>query len=238
VFHHTTVPHRGGLYLEVVPMSEPVGASSVECDLDQLHAEFLAILPRIETHALIFFRHLRCPGRRADAIQETIAISWRWFLRIKEKDKDVTEFVSTLASYAVRHVRSGRRLCGQEKSKDVLSPLAQHKHRFCVEHLAGSTRCDYEALYADRHGQDELDAYEERLRDNTQSPVADHAAFRIDYPAWLSQLGQRSREIVADMTLDLGTGELALKHRVSQGRISQMRREFYHDWRRFHREVD
>src|SRR3954471_16687851 len=84
-----------------------------------LHAHFLAILPRIETHARIYFRHVRCPGQRDDAIAETIAVCWRWFLRLAEQGKDVNLFVSALATYAVRHVRSGRRLCGQLKSKDA-----------------------------------------------------------------------------------------------------------------------
>jgi hypothetical protein len=218
-------------------MSEPVGASHVERDLEQLHAEFRAILPRIQTHAEIHFRHLKCPGRRADAIAETVAVSWAWFLRIIDKGKDVTEFVSTLASYAVRHVRSGRRLCGKEKSRDVLSALAQQRHHFKVESLVLPSRRDHESIYSDPHGQQHMDAYEERLRDNTQSPVADQAAFRVDYPQWLAQLGQRNREIVADMTLDLGTGELALKHKISAGRVSQLRREFYQDWTRFHGEL-
>jgi hypothetical protein len=39
------------------------------------------------------------------------------------------------------------------------------------------------------------------------------------------------------MTLDLGTFELADKHRVSAGRISQLRREFHADYKRFHGEV-
>jgi hypothetical protein len=213
-----------------------VGAACVERDLEQLHAEFLQIMPRIETHALIYFRHLKCPGRRADAVAEAVALSWRWFLRVTEQGKDVNEFVSTLANYAVRHVRSGRRLCGQERARDALSALAGQRHHFKVEPLALSTRRDHETLYADPHGQDELDAFEGRLSDNAVTPPPDAAAFRIDYPAWLSRLGARHREIVADMTLDLGTGELARKYRVSPARISQLRREFCQDWRRFHGE--
>jgi hypothetical protein len=219
-------------------MANTGGPQSVPQSIQDLHAAFLEILPRIELHARIYFRWLKCPGRRADAVAETVAISWRWFLRLTEQRKDVTEFVSTLASYAVRHVRSGRRLCGQEKSKDVLSPLAQQRHHFKVEPLNCSTQRDHESLYSDSHGQQHMDAYEARLRDNTQSPVADQAAFRVDYPQWLAQLGLRSREIIADMTLDHSTNELAQKYQLSAGRISQMRREFYLDWRRFHREVD
>jgi hypothetical protein len=206
-------------------------------NLDALHKHFLAILPRIELHARICFRGTRCPASRDDAVAETVALAWRWFLRVTERGKDVDEFVTTLAGYAVRHVRSGRRLCGQERSKDVLSSLARRQHGFVVGPLFGPTPRSRERIYAAPHGQDEMDAVEERLRDNTQSPVPDQAAFRIDYPAWLTQLGHRNREMAEDMALDLGTKELAARYRVSPGRISQLRREFCLNWRRFHGEV-
>ena len=89
------------------------------------------------------------------------------------------------------------------------------------------------AEQADPHGQEHIDALEERLRDNTITPPDEQAAFRIDYPAWLSQLGERKRAIAQDMTLDLGTLELAARHQVSPGRISQMRREFHSSWQHF-----
>jgi hypothetical protein len=210
--------------------------SCVAPGLDQLHAQFLQILPRIELHARIRFGYLRCPGKRDDAVAEVVAVCWQWFLRITEQGKDVNEFVMVLADYAVRHVRSGRGLCGQMKSKDVLSPLAQHRHGFKVEVLACSTRQSFETFFADPRAQDLQDAMEARLKDNTVTPPCDQAAFRIDYPAWLSQLGTRNREVAEDMTLDHSTQELAEKHKLTQGRISQMRREFHRDWRRFHEE--
>ncbi|MFO0931045.1 MAG: hypothetical protein U0736_29105 [Gemmataceae bacterium] len=202
-------------------------------DLNALHAHFLSFLPRIETHAKVRFRHLRCPGRRDDAVAEVVAVTWKWYLRLQEAGKDVDEFVSTLADLAVRHVRSGRRLCGQERAREVFSSRAQRAKGFRVEGLPSSTRRRHEEVYSDPHGQDRIDAFEERLRDNTQSPVPDQAAFRIDYPLWLSRLGDRNRRIARDMALDLGTKELAVRHRVSPGRISQLRREFHSGWRRF-----
>ena len=61
------------------------------CPRSALHAHFLQILPRIETHARIHFRHLRCPGKRDDAIAEVVAVTWKWFLRIVEQQKNVDE---------------------------------------------------------------------------------------------------------------------------------------------------
>jgi hypothetical protein len=89
----------------------------------------------------------------------------------------------------------------------------------------------------DPHGQDRLDTFEERLRDNTVTPPPEQAAFRIDFPRWLCGLGERNRKIALDMATGESTLELARKYPLSQGRISQLRREFHLDWQRFHGEV-
>src|SRR5262249_25317946 len=201
-----------------------------------LQPRVLAVLPGIETHARICFRYLKCPDRREDAVQEVIALCWCWFLRLVEQGKDVNEFVSVLADFAVRHVRAGRRLCGQHKSKDALSPVA-YRRGIRVETLPCCSRRCRADLYSDPHGQDHLDAFEERLRDNTHGPVPDQPALRIDYPAWLVQLGSRLREIALDMAEDLRTNDLAHKHKLSPARISQLRRELHLDWQHFHGEV-
>src|SRR5215469_11837317 len=100
--------------------------------LEQLREQFLALLPRIELHARITFRGVCCPGRRADAIAEAVALAWKWHVRLAERGKDVRQFPAAFAALAARAVRSGRRACGQEKSKDVLSPVAQRKQGFRV----------------------------------------------------------------------------------------------------------
>jgi hypothetical protein len=195
-------------------------------DLTSLQAHFLAIVPRIELHARVYFRHLRCHDKRADAIAETVAVAWKWYLRIAEQRREINDFVSTLARYAASHVRCGRRLCGQERSKDVLSFVAQRKHGFTVQTLP-----EYETGV---EGNEAIDA----LRDNTRTPPPEQAAFRIDYPRWLSQLPSRNRRIAQDMALGESTQALAACHGVSQARISPLRRELHRDWRRFHREID
>ena len=198
-----------------------------------LHAHFLAVLPRIELHARISFRHVRCPGRRDDAVQEVIAISWKWFLRIKEQGKDVRTFVMTLADYAVRHVRSGRRLCGQERSREVLSPLAQRRHDFTVRPLPTSTARPHQQFYSTPQGQRLMDAVEERLRDNALTPVPEQVQFRLDWPAWLQTRTERDRRIIDAMSWNHRTQDLAQRFGVSPGRISQLRRDYHDDWLTF-----
>jgi hypothetical protein len=185
-----------------------------------LHAHFLKILPRIELHARIQFRYLKCPGKRDDAVAETIAVSWKWFLRIAELGKDIDGFVSTLATYAVRHVRSGRRLCGQEKAKEVLSPVAQQRHGFTVSKLPDFSTLSDNPL-------------QEALHDNTVSPVPDQVCFRLDFPAWMNTLSDRDRRVVEDLMQDERTLDVARKFGVSPSRVSQLRRELMQRWRRF-----
>ena len=94
--------------------------------LRALQLAFLAILPRIERHGRVYFRHVKCPDRKADAIGEMVALAWRWFLRLAERGKDATRFPSVLATFAARAVYNGRRLAGMCKTKDALSPVASY----------------------------------------------------------------------------------------------------------------
>ena len=91
-------------------MKEPATGPRVVASLSRLQARFLEIRDRIETHARIYFRHVKCWFKQADFIAETIAFAWKWFRRLAQKGKDATEFPSALASYAARAVKCGRRV--------------------------------------------------------------------------------------------------------------------------------
>jgi hypothetical protein len=231
--HKPGRPAWGGLFMEVVPMSDATIRHTSLLPIEHLHTAFLSILPRIELYAQVYFRHVRCPQSRDDAIGETIALSWRWFLRLLEQGKDPLTFVSRIADFATRHVRSGRRLCGQEKDKDVLSGVAQHRHRFAVGSLPSSNATTHEALYGTVGGQRKLDAFEERLQDNIQTPVPEQVCFRMDFPAWLETLTPRERRMIREMANNERTLDLSKRFEVSPGRISQMRSELRNDWARF-----
>jgi hypothetical protein len=189
--------------------------------LAHLQASFLAIvLPRVRAHGRVCFRGLKCPHRQEDAIQEMIGLAWQWHLRLAELGKDSTRFPTALATYAARAVRSGRRLGGQEKSKDVLSPLAQQRHPFTVTRLP-----DYETLSDN--------PMSEALADNTQSLPDETVCFKLDFAAWLASLTDRDRRIALDLMIGERTLAVAAKYGVSAARISQKRREFCQGWRIF-----
>jgi hypothetical protein len=213
-------------------MNRPVPGLAGVC-VAVLHAKFLKLLPRIEAHARIFFRGIRCPVKKEDKVQECVALGWQWFLRLAEQGKDVFAFPMAFAALVARAVKCGRRLCGQERARDVLSLIAQQRHGFRVELLPASTSSPHDNLYATPLGQALQDCFEERLRDNTLTPVPDQAAFRIDFPAWLKTLTGRERRLVRAMARNERTQDLSKEFEVSPGRISQLRREFREDWLRF-----
>jgi hypothetical protein len=213
-------------------MNRPVPGLAGAC-VAVLHARVLRLLPKIETHARISFRGIRCPVKQEDRVQECVALAWKWFARLSEQGKDVFAFPMAFAVLVARAVKCGRRLCGQERAGDVLSFVAQQRHGFRVEHLPASTHSPHEQLYATPRGQALLDAFEERLRDNTQTPVPDQVVFRIDFPAWLQTLTARERRLVRAMARNERTTDLSKEFEVSPGRISQLRREFRDDWLRF-----
>src|SRR5262249_45955316 len=101
---------------------------------DELHAAFLTILPRIELHGRCFFRHKK-GEKRDEAVAEMVALAWKSFVNCARNGKDATTFPMALARFAAQAVHNGRRLCGQEKIKDVLSPRAQQEHNFTVVSL-------------------------------------------------------------------------------------------------------
>ena len=207
-------------------------ATSVPSTGDPLGARFVAFLPRIDLHARIYFRFLP-HDHKEEAVAETVALAWRWFVRLAERGKDAAQFVSALASYAARAVLSGRRLCGQLPAKDVLSEVAQRRHGFTVQALPQSTRHPFDEVYMSVHGQRHIDALEEMLRDNTVTPPPDQAAFRIDFAAWRRTRTERDRRLMADLMLGERTSHVSRKYGITAGRVSQLRREFHDDWVRY-----
>jgi len=189
-----------------------------------LQVRFLVLLPRIELHGRIYFRFLRCPVRREEAVAEMVALSWQWFVRLAQGGKDATQFPSALAAFAARAVKSGRRVCGQEKAKDVLSPLAQRRHGFVVERLP-----DFSTLTTT--------PFSEALYDNTQTPPPDQVAFRLDFPAWRRTHPDRDRRLIDALMLGERTLDVARRYGLSPARVSQLRRAFHRTWLGFHGEL-
>jgi hypothetical protein len=195
-----------------------------------LQARFLAILPRIERYARFHSQAIRCAVKKADFVAEAVAVCWRWFVRLAERGKDGATFVSAMASLAARHVKAGRGLCGQERGRDVLSYAAQRRHGFRVKALPTTTR-RFEAANDGGLVEQQYDLFEDRLRDNTHTPVPDQAAFRIDWPAFLATLSGRDRRLAGYLSVGHSAKAAAAKFGLSPGRVTQLRQQWCRDWR-------
>src|SRR5262249_55481267 len=124
---------------------------------------------------------IRCRDRKEELLAELRGLAWKWFARLVRRGKNVLGFVSALATFAARAVNSGRRVCGHERKKEALSPVAQRLQGFAVGKLPDFSTLDGNPL-------------EDALVENTVSPVPDQVAFRLDFPAWLATLSHRNRE--------------------------------------------
>jgi hypothetical protein len=186
-----------------------------------LQAAFLTqVLPKVVSHGRVYFRHLRSAELKEEYVAEMVALTWKWHLRLAERGKDAARFPTALATFAARAVRSGRRLAGMDRAKDVLSPQAQRRKGFAVSKLPDCSTLDGSPLH-------------EALHDNTRTPPDEQCAFRIDFPAWRATHAERDRRVLDDLMLGERTLEVAGKYGLSPGRVSQQRREFLLDWRRY-----
>ena len=199
---------------------------------EQLHRQFLPLIPKIETHARIVFRSVRSAVRKEDIIQECVALAWRWFLRLHERGKDIRKFIAAFIRLVAKAVRSGRRLVGMARAKDVLNERCQRKHGFRVEQLTDA-QIPFDTLFSKPRGQEMQDAFEERLQDNHMTPVPDQVAFRVDWPQFFTSLTTRDQQMAEFLSLGHAAKHASEKFGLSPGRVSQLRQRWCSDWQRF-----
>lgn len=203
-------------------MIAPLNKRNARTSAPAWHADFLAMLPAIRTHAKVAFRDLD-PEAKAEAVQEVIANATVAYARLVELDKSDLAYPTVLARYAVAQVRGGRKVGAKLNIRDVSSPYAQMRKGFQVERL-------------DRFDKESGEWQEIVVEDRHATP-ADVAACRLDFAAWLKSLPRRYRKIATTLATGETTGKTARKFRVSAGRISQLRRELCDSWRQFQGEI-
>ena len=159
--------------------------------------------PRSSASARIHHRHLD-PEARQEAIQNTTALAWRYFLNAARQGKHEREDVfQSLIWWACQHTKQGRQGGGASNAKCVLDFARRRKRNVVVQ---GGVDLNF-------------------LVGPTAS-VPDVVAFRLDVPAFLATLSERDRGISLDLAQGLGTTEVAKKWGVTPGAISQFRTRF------------
>lgn len=185
------------------------------------HELFLALLPKIRRRACMAFRHLGAEARD-EAVAEVTANAYVAFDRLVERGKLDVVFATALVRFAIRQFHAGRRVGSRFTVRDVTSPAAQRRYRFCFERIDRVDPATGEWL--------------EAVVEDAATPVADQAAFRCDFPAWLRTQSRRKQRIAEALSLGHMTSEVARRFHVSTGRVSQFRQELLASWLAFHGE--
>lgn len=200
----------------------PAQPVSQEQDVPWWHERFLEMLPKIEQQASVAFQHLK-PEAREEAIEETICNALKAFVRLVELDKLDLAYPSVLARFGVAQVRNGRKVGGHLNVQDVSSEYAQREKGFSVDRLDQHDHCE--------------EAWREVLVEDRHCGPAEVVATKIDFTNWLKSLPSRIRRIAKVLAIGEKTSIVAEKFNLSDGRISQIRKELFEAWKQYQGEA-
>ena len=178
------------------------------------HAGFLAMLPAIRRQLKVAFRNLD-PEARAEAVQEGVCNAMLAYVRLHERGEVEKAYPTPLAQYAARQIRDGRKVGGKLNIKDVSSPYCQRLKHVVLERL-------------DKWDREE--GWMEVVVEDRNATPADVARVRLDFAAWLKTLPRRDRKVALDLARGNRTSDVARKYELSDGRISQLRKELHLSW--------
>jgi hypothetical protein len=176
---------------------------------------FLMILPRIQSQAWLAFQGLSFDLKQ-EFQSEVVAHCWKSFARLFELGRHEDVPPMTLARFAIRAVRSGRRIGASLNINDVTSLYCQNRMGIRSS-LSGDNWP--ESLIADERARpDEL------------------VMARIDFSEWLQTLKPLHRKVAQHLSLGESTHSTARIFNLSPGRISQIRRLLEQSWHSFQTE--
>ena len=177
------------------------------------------MLPAIKRHARSAFRYLK-PEAKQEAVQNVLANTWAALVGLARRGKLEKAFPSVLATFAEKQTRDHRIVGGHLDVNDVLSPYCIAKKNVKVDRL-------------DRRDKDDDRQWCEVLVEDKHAGPADIARVRIDFNGWLASLKRRDRRVAEFLAQGESTRAAARQFKVSDGRISQLRKELAENWRRF-----
>jgi len=180
-----------------------------------LQQQFLHMLPQIRQKAGFAFRGSP-PESRDDLVAEVVASCFCAWASLVSQGKEHVASPTTLAQYAIRQIRAGRRVGTRLNCNDVMSAYARRSGRVNVEQL-------------DRFDGQEGTWFEILVEDRKAGP-AETAAARIDFQAWLRLLSGRDRRIAETLATGETTNLVAQRFGLTAARVSQLRARLKASW--------
>ena len=180
------------------------------------------ILPRIQTQAWKAFQGL--PFDLKQELQsEVVAHCWKSFIKLFELGRHEDVPPMTLARFAIRAVRSGRRIGSSLNINDVSSD-------YCQNQLGIRPTSFY---MIDPNGEN----WAESLIADQRARPDQLVMARIDFSEWLQTLKPLHRNVAEHLSLGESTHSTARIFNLTPGRISQIRRLLERSWQSFQTEA-
>jgi len=180
-----------------------------------LQEQFLQMLPQIRQKACFAFRGSP-PESRDDLVAEVVANCFCAWTGLVSHGKEHVASPTTLAQYAIRQIRAGRRVGTRFNGRDLISASSLRSERVNVEQL---DRFD---------GQ--KGTWHEILVEDRKARPPEVAAARIDFEAWLCLLSGRDRRIAEMLATGEKTSLVAQRFGLTAARVSQLRSRFKASW--------
>ena len=171
-----------------------------------------SVLPVVRAYAYRAFAGYDAE-RREEYVAEAVSAAFVSFVSLLKRGRARRVTAGRLAYFAVKHVRNGRHVGGSQNgardamtTRDGRSPI-----RF-------GTIDDLPTVFHDA------------LVDNTQSPVSEQAAFRIDFAEFLSGQSEKKQEVAVLLAQGHRGKDVATMVGLTPGRVTQIRQELDTEW--------
>ena len=196
----------------MIPTAKPQSSTP---SAHYLHAKFIELLPCIKKQARVSFRSEPFEQRQ-ELIAEVCANCWVAFVGLMERGLEDIIYATPLAQYAIKQVRSGRRVGANLNVRDVSSRHCQVTKGVRVGRLD--------------HCNEDTEQWREVVVEDKHAGPAAVAATKIDFADWLRSLSSRQRKIATTLAVGETTTSAARRFGISPGRVSQIRRELKDSW--------
>lgn len=187
--------------------------------MDAAQEGFVAALPKMERTWRWTFRDWSADWRE-EGTQEARGLGWQHWLRAIEQGKDPAKFATAIARFSGLQVRCGRKLAGGLKSREAFNGWRNGTYPTHMEYLpVRESRWSPSLAVA--------------LVEHREGNPADVGAFRLDFRAWLARKGGKAYRLVLEAIAGTVGKDIAAILGISEGRVSQMRRELRSDWEEY-----
>lgn len=165
-----------------------------------LQESFTKWLPFVRRNAWRAFMHLDYNARE-EAIANVISLCWKAYRRLAERGYDIQKgILKTIVMYSVRQTKSGRTINWAGKARDF------HGRRNIGKAIQ-QPAC--------------LDDFIGR-----ETGVVDTVSFRVDVPRFMATLPEKQQKMAAELAVGGTTTEVAERHGITPGAVSQFRSRF------------